>query len=359
MRGNFWKALLLCSATSFIAAHAASFDCVKAKRPMERAICSDAKLSAADSAMSVAYRNDLSRLSSNSVGLLRVDQVQWLSYAQQVCRVNEPAMTRANAASCLKPLYDTRLKQLRSAVGVRDGVAFLTRSQFLAEADVAGNNPDMPAGEHPGYGTLQATWPAADTDTEEWIAWSAAVEAHMLKTAGAGQIQELMNGTKRTLPKSWDDAMAAGADSQIKGVLRNVEHDRVTTVIAAFGMGHGAAHPYETSETLTWLLKEKRALKAEDVFVAKEWKQRVGEMVWTDLSARNKKEKFLYENVDGPQVKALQDVLSDVTNWTLEVDGLHISYPDYTIAPRLFHPEDTVLSWTQLKPLLAKGFVTP
>lgn len=326
---------------------------------MERAICSDAKLSAADSAMSVAYRNDLSRLSSNSVGLLRVDQVQWLSYVQQVCRVNEPAMTRANAASCLKPLYDTRLKQLRSAVGVRDGVAFLTRSQFLAEADVAGNNADMPAGEHPGYGTLQATWPAADTDAEEWIAWSAAVEAHMLKTAGAGQVQELMNGTKRTLPKSWDDAMAAGADSQIKGVLRNVEHDRVTTVIAAFGMGHGAAHPYETSETLTWLLKEKRALKAEDVFAAKEWKQHVGEMVWTDLSARNKKEKFLYENVDGPQVKALQDVLSDVTNWTLEADGLHISYPDYTIAPRLFHPEDTVLSWTQLKPLLAKGFVTP
>jgi len=326
---------------------------------MERAICSDAKLSAADSAMSVTYRNDLSRLSSNSVGLLRVDQVQWLAFVQQVCRVNEPTVTRANAASCLKPLYDTRLKQLHNAVGVRDGVAFLTRSQFLTEADVAGNNADMPAGEHPGYGTLQATWPAADTDAEEWIAWSAAVEAHMLKTAGAGQVQELMNGTKRTLPKSWDDAMAAGADSQIEGVLRNVEHDRVTTVIAAFGMGHGAAHPYETSETLTWLLKEKRALKAEDVFAAKEWKQSVGEMVWTDLSARNKKEKFLYENVDGPQVKALQDVLSDVTNWTLEADGLHISYPDYAIAPRLFHPEDTVLSWTQLKPLLAKGFVTP
>lgn len=344
---------------SFTAAQAASFDCAKAKRPMERAICSDTKLSAADSAMSVTYRNDLSRLSSNSVGLLRVDQVQWLAFVQQVCRVNDPATTRANAASCLKPLYDTRLKQLHIAVGVRDGVAFLTRSQFLAEADVAGDNADMPAGEHPGYGTLQATWPAADTDAEEWMAWSAAVEAHMLKTAGAGQVQELINGTKRTLPRTWDDAMAAGADSQIKGILRNVEHDRVTTVIAAFGMGHGAAHPYETSETLTWLLKEKRVLRAEDVFATNEWKQRVGEMVWADLRARNKKEKFLYENVDGPQVKALQDVLSDVTNWTLESDGLHISYPDYTIAPRLFHPEDTVLPWTQLKPLLVKGFVTP
>ncbi|SDG00261.1 DUF3298 domain-containing protein [Terriglobus roseus] len=359
MRRNVWTALLLCGAFDCATAHAASFDCAKAKRPVERAICSDPKLSAADSAIGVSYRNDLSRLSSNSVGLLRVDQVQWLAYVQQLCRVNEPAVTRATAATCLKPLYDARIKQLRSAVGVRDGVAFLTRTQFLAEADAEGGNPNMPAGEHPGYGTLQATWPAADTDAEEWIAWSAGVEAHMLKTAGAGQQQELINGTKRTLPKTWDDTMAAGADSQIKGVLRNVEHDRVTTVITAFGMGHGAAHPYETSETLTWLLKQKRALRAEDVFADASWKHRIGEMAWADLSARNKKEKFLYENIDGPQVKALQDVLSDVTNWTLEADGLHISYPDYTIAPRLYHPEDTVLSWTQLKPLLAKGFVTP
>jgi uncharacterized protein len=359
MRKNVWTALLLCSAIGCEAAHAASFDCAKAKRPLERAICSDPKLSAADSTMSTAYRDDLSRLSSNSVGLLRVDQVQWLAYVQQICRVENPVTTRLKAAACLKPLYSDRIRQLRSAVGVRDGVAFLTRTQSLAEADVAGRDADMPPGEHPGYGTLQAAWPMADTDVEEWIAWSAAVEAHMLKTAGAGQVQELTDGTKQTLPKIWDDVMAAGADSQIKGVLRSVEHDRVTTVITAFGIGHGAAHPYETSETFTWLLKEKRALRADDVFAAEGWKLHLGEMAWADLSARNKKAKFLYENVDGPQVKALQDVLSDVTNWTLEVDGLHISYPDYTIAPRLFHPEDTVLPWSQLKPLLAKGFVAP
>lgn len=342
-----------------VAAHAASFDCAKARRPVERAICSDAKLSAADSSMSVAYRNDLSRLSSNSVGLLRVDQVQWLAYVQQVCRVNVPATTRAKAAECLKPLYADRIKQLHGAVAVRDGLAFLTRTQFLAVADLPSNNVDIPQGEHAGYGTMQAAWPMADTDDEEWIAWSAAVEAHMLKTAGAGQVQELIDGTKRTLPKTWDDTMAAGADTQITGVFRSVEHDRVTTVIAAEGMGQGAAHPYETSETLTWLLKEKRALRVGDVFGAEGWKHRLGEMVWADLNARNQKEKFLYDEVNGPEAKSLQEVLGDVTNWTLEQDGLHISYPDYAIAPRLYHPDDTVLSWVKLKPLLAKGFVTP
>jgi len=341
------------------AAHAASFDCAKAKRPVERVICSDPKLSAADSAMSAAYRGDLSRLSSNSVGLLRVDQVQWLAYVQQVCTVNMPATTRANAAACLKPLYDDRIKQLRGAVAVRDGLAFLTRTQFLAAANTPNKNPDMPQGEHAGFGTMQATWPMADTDEEEWIAWSAAVEAHMLKTAGAGQVQELIDGTKRTLPKTWDDMMAAGADTQITGVFRNVEHGRVTTVIAAEGMGQGAAHPYETSETLTWLLKEKRALRAENVFASVGWEHRLGEMAWADLSTPNQKEKFLYDEVNGPDAKPLRQVLVDVTNWTLEKDGLHISYPDYAIAPRLYHPDDTVLSWVTLKPLLAKGFVTP
>jgi uncharacterized protein len=342
-----------------VAAHAASFDCAKAKRPVERAICSDPKLSAADSAMSVAYRSDLSRLSSNSVGLLRVDQVQWLAYVQQVCNVNVPATTRAKSAECLKPLYDDRIKQLHSAVAVRDGLAFLTRTQFLAAANSPSKDTEIPQGEHAGFGTMQAAWPMADTDDEEWIAWSAAVEAHMLKTAGAGQMQELMDGTKRALPKTWDDTMAAGADTQITSVFRRVEHGRVTTLIAAEGMGQGAAHPYETSETLTWLLKEKRALRAEDVFASVGWEHRLGEMAWADLSARNKKEQFLYDEVKGPDAKPLREVLTDVTNWTLEKDGLHISYPNYAIAPRLYHPDDTVLSWAMLKPLLAKGFVTP
>lgn len=310
--------------------------------------------------MAAAYRTDLSRLSSNSVGLLRVDQVQWLAYVQQVCTVNDAATTRAAAAGCLQPLYDDRIKQLRGAVAVRDGLAFLNRTQFLAAADVPDkDSPAPPSEEHEGFGTLQVVWPAADTDDEQWLAWSAAVEAHMLTMAGAGQVQDLNNGTKRTLPKTWDDQMAADTDTEITGVFRGVEHGRVTTVIATFGMGHGAAHPFDGSETLTWLLKDKRALRAEDVFGSVGWEHRVGEMVWADLKSRDKDELVMYDEVKGPDSKPLREVLKDVTNWTLEKDGLHISYPNYTIAPRLYHPDDTVLSWMKLKPLLAKGFVTP
>lgn len=337
--------------------YAASFDCAKAKRPVEVAICSDAALSAADTRMAATYRTDLSRLSSNSVGLLRVDQVQWLAYAQLVCDVNLPTTTKAAAAACLKPLYDERIKQLRGAVAVRDGVTFLKRTQFLAAVEPAGD--PAPSAEHAGFGTLQAEWPAADSDADEWIRWSAAIEARMLKTAGAGQEQELRDGKKRTLPKTWDDAMAVATDTQISAVLKGAEHGRVTTIISTEGMGHGAAHAFESSETVTWLLAEKRALRAADVFAAADWKHPLGVLCWKDLHARDAKEKMLYDEVTGPDAKPLQEVIADVTNWTLEPDGLHISYPEYAVAPRVSAVEDTVLAWSALKPLLQKNFVQP
>ena len=320
-------------------------------------MCSDAALSAADSRMAAAYRTYLSRLSSHSVGLLRVDQVQWLSYVQEVCLANAPATTRANAAGCLKPMYDDRIKQLRTAIAVRDGLTFLKRTQFLAVAEKA-DGPE-PSAEHAGFGTLTAEWPSADTDAAEWIQWSAAMEARMLKTAGAGQEQELENGTKKKLPVAWVDAMALQTDTQLSAVVKSVEHGRVTAIITTFGMGHGAAHPFDGMETVTWLLAEKRALRGADVFATADWKHRLAALCWDDLRARNEKEAFLYDEVNGPDAKALQDVVADTTNWTLEQDGLHISYPNYTIAPRLAHPDDTVIPWSSVKPSLQKSFVQP
>ena len=55
----------------------------------------------------------------------------------------------------------------------------------------------------------------------------------------------------------------------------------------------------------------------------------------------------------------MQDVVSDIGNWTLEHDGLHISYPEYSLSPRMAMLPDTVISWTALQPVLAAGFTAP
>ncbi|SEB70556.1 DUF3298 domain-containing protein [Terriglobus roseus] len=340
-------------AASCVSSYAASFDCAKAVRPIEKVICGDAKLSAADSGMAAAYRAGLPRLSSAGIGLLRADQVQWLAWSQQVCKVDEPEHPKA--AACLQPLYADRAKQLRSAISVVDGLTLLKRTQFLAmpvQAEEAFGTPEIP-----GFGTLQASWPRADSDDPAWIAWSAAVEAHMLRMAGAGEQQGTVQG-KRKLPFSWVDEMAEAQDTTLEAHLRSVDHGRVTAMLHANGMGHGAAHPFETSESMTWLLDAKRTLRAEDVFAGEAWKQIVGALCWDQLQKWSGKQ-YLFEQVNGPSAPDLQKVIADPTNWTLEKDGLHIGYPDYTIAPRVAQPEDAVLPWEQLKPVLAAGFVTP
>jgi uncharacterized protein len=349
------SALLLLSALFLgcTSARAASFDCAKAVRPIERVICSNTKLSVADSAMAAAYRADLPRLTSAGIGLLRADQVQWLAWTQQVCMVDEPEHPKA--AACLLPLYADRAKQLRTAISVVDGLTMLKRTQFLAmpvNADEAVGSPEMP-----GFGTLQASWPRADTDDPAWIAWSAAVEAHMLKLAGAGDAQGTAEG-RRKLPFAWVDPMAEAQDTTLEAHLRGVEHGRVTTMLTAAGMGHGAAHPFESSETMTWILEAKRTLRSSDVFAGDVWRQLVGAMCWEQLQ-RGEEKAYLYPQVNGPDAPELQRVIADPANWTLEHDGLHLSYPDYTLAPRVAQPEDAVLPWEALKAVLAPGFVAP
>jgi len=65
---NIWLVLLLMASG---AAQAASFDCVKAKTPQEKAICTSPKLSAADDSMAAAYKAVLGSVRPEVAGEIR------------------------------------------------------------------------------------------------------------------------------------------------------------------------------------------------------------------------------------------------------------------------------------------------
>jgi uncharacterized protein len=326
--------------------HAA--DCTKADSSIAKAICSDPKLAAADASLTTIYRDDLAKLTSASVGLLRADQVQWLSYIQQLCHADDGIMTAPEMATCLQPLYNDRIKFLRKAVTRRDGMTFLLRTQYLVSVDT---ERALGRPEHPGFGTLQATWPIADTTDEDWAAWNHAVELRVLRLVGP------IDNTPP--PTTWSDDLAALQDGIAEAHLKTVEHDRVTTGLSYQAMGHGAAHPYESWETLTYLLNDHRALRADDVFRADaEWKQAIAEICWKQLSTSSNKMN-LYEHVKGPEAKEIQQVLLNLGNWTLEPDGIHISYPEYSVSPRVAPMDDAIIHWSDVKPLLSERFVIP
>ena len=84
----------------------------------------------------------------------------------------------------------------------------------------------------------------------------------------------------------------------------------------------------------------------------------VAEACWKAIQAGDKRE-YVYSEVTGPDAKQLQAVVADTGNWTLEHDGLHISYPEYAVTPRIASLDDTVIPWAALQPVLAAGFIAP
>ncbi len=334
--------------------HGASFNCAKAQRPVEKVICGDAKLNAADESLGVLYRAALAKLPPAGVAELRGDQVQWLAWVQEICHADDASRPAPATAQCMRPVYADRAKVLRTAVSRRDGITFVTRTRYLAAPEAKAEAVGVP--EFPGFGTLQASWPEAIDPAPVWQAWNRAVEtqAYPVEDRKAADAQKSPSQARLR----WTPDLAEGQDTELVLQMKAIEHGRVTTTVSWNTMGHGAAHPNEAFSTMTWLLDAERPLRAGDVFAGDAWKGRVAAMCWAQI-VKGHAQDALYPEVTGPRAKPLHDDIADISNWTLEPDGLHISYPEYSISPRASPVDDAVLPWAQLRPLLSPQFVVP
>ena len=83
-------------------AHAASFDCGRARAPDEKAVCADRPLNDKDVRMSVLYAVNKRTLAMGGRDAIQDQQRQWLTERRR-CGANR---------SCLIRLYDRRLGEL-------------------------------------------------------------------------------------------------------------------------------------------------------------------------------------------------------------------------------------------------------
>lgn len=86
-----------------VAAHAASFDCTKARAADEKAICRHRALEDADVRMATMFELEGRLLAMGGRGALQDAQVAWLKERRR-CSGNVPCLTRA---------YDRRLTELQ------------------------------------------------------------------------------------------------------------------------------------------------------------------------------------------------------------------------------------------------------
>ena len=114
----------------------ASFDCTKAKSPMETAICSDVLLGQNDIVLSVAFKDALKAAGSGKEAVVRSSQRSWLQWVAKTCPMATPGeipslLTRA----CLRTAFDTRTEQLRNCTpaNAEDPAACLNAFAILGD----------------------------------------------------------------------------------------------------------------------------------------------------------------------------------------------------------------------------------
>ena len=338
--------LMVCSA-----GQAASFDCTKAKTPQEKAICASPELSKAEEEMAAAYWAVLKSAPAEMVEAVREGQRQWLRSVAITC----PARSWAKPGQledCLKDDYLGRTDVLQGSIAWKNGIQFVWRSVTLtAPDDDDAAKEDRERGELSDHGTLNASWPQANSKSPEWQAWNVAMENAARKMA-----------TNRPQPGGeWRQEWAVDQDIDITVAIRFVSKDLVTATLTNMFFGHGAAHPNTDSIQFNWLLKEQRELQREEVFrKGSNWDQMLQKRCDQYLHKALDTDGESYESFyPGQMTKILHEIVIDPKNWQIDSSGITIVFQPYAVACYACTPSPVTISWKDLKPFLQPSFEIP
>ena len=332
-------------------AHAASFDCTKAKTAQEKAICGTPALSAADDQMAAAYRAWLAAAPPASAAGIRENQLVWLRTRDASC----PAGDANNSiASCLSGIYQQRIEELQQMVQHFAGITFVSQAITLTIHDTPDSAPPAGISEvTPGFGTLQATWPQASSTTPQWTAWNSAIVPAVIQVA---------NADEETSAHDWSGIVQPGVDRGLTFTVERANAQWVSASIVDFYDGHGA-HPSENSAEFYWMLGAQRALKPADVFLPNS-----GWDTWMEKQL----DSYLHKTLDaqsggnyqtwftaGEAPKELQGLVTNPGDWKLEPAGFSIFFQPYQVACYACTPAPMTIPWSDLKSYLQPSFVLP
>jgi uncharacterized protein YecT (DUF1311 family) len=109
---------------------AAAFDCTKAQSPVEKAICADAKLKAADDAMAAAYLTLRDSISGHDRKALGASQGKWVKSREDNCGNQQGA----ELTNCVLSETDERRRLLLAEPESGPGAASRPMPVFIQQA---------------------------------------------------------------------------------------------------------------------------------------------------------------------------------------------------------------------------------
>jgi uncharacterized protein YecT (DUF1311 family) len=324
-------------------AHAASFDCAKAKTPQEKAICGFRDLSEADDRMAAAYQEVVNAAPDAMVAQIRNDQVIWIHGLAVNCPSDGGVLSQ-QLVDCLRDYYVSRIDNLRRLIYRSGNVTFVWRSITLTQKNEPGD-PESDDDANPGYGTLDASWPQTKGSSPEWQTWNTAIERASQKIAAPN---------RRAVDGKWDPEWAAGMEGFVNTSIGLVNPQWISATVEYNWTGHGAFRQNQSTLQLNWMLQEKREMRAEDVFHPNSGWEHAVENRCAQQLAKELGEENLPKNIH----KQLREFIADPENWKLEPAGLTIVYQPYYIVGRI-PPDPITVPWHELQPYLQPSFVLP
>ena len=320
-----------------LAAHAASFDCAKAKSPSEKLICSDAALGALDERLAAAYKGVSAALSAPQRATLKESQRSWLKSWPLECSADaraKPLSLGASALPCAKASYERRLRDLGLTRDLGGAFTVYTLAYYSA---LPGPTAEELGGEEGGVArhTLRAPQVAEEGLAGDALALAKAVNAWLTPTA-----EELKS------------LKGNGGETHFTVTLTAVTPALWRAAVSREEMYFGAAHESNSSEYRWFWTTQRRPLVAADVFGAPGWEATLAQLTFSALKGSIPDDL----DVSDPQSAEFVKLVSAPRSWDLTRAGLELNFDPYAVASYAAGPQSVVVPWAPLEALLTPSF---
>jgi len=316
------------------AAHAASFDCSKARTPFAKAICSNPELSKADEKLAATFKQTLEGLSPAAKTEVSSAQDKWVQYANIACTDNAKPATKpynADAISCLGDLFSGRTTELGNSKEI-GGLRFYYIDRYATLKDTVSGADETLA----KVATKEVSTPRIDGTDDEAQAFNGLIEAHA---------KDYLDPAAADHPT----ADESGEDDSDAMIVDYVDPVRISLNVNTYMYGHGAAHGNYAVAWAHYLRPQKRFLTEADVFAAPDWKEKLQAIALPAVKTQ------MGDNLMLDDEGSINDLVVDPSRWDFNKNALVLQFEPYEIAPYAAGAPTVSIPWSDLTALLAPG----
>lgn len=315
--------MLIAALAAVSTVHAASFDCAKATKPVEKVICTTPSLSQADETLAQDYRRLMEGLPPALKPILQKGQRSWLAYVPLYCSsdgrgtIGKPA----DFAQCVTQEYAQRVRSLQNQPARIGPFSVIQADEFQAMPSSSKEPDFFPIVSH----TKSVAMVFGGEEQQ------------------AARVNEWLQMIATNEKANWNDP-----DTSASFTLTLMKANTVfaSAVANTDIFGVGAAHPLSLSKMHHLFMKTGKPIQWRDVFQP-DARAKLTQLAWTALK------KKLGSDLMVEKPTGIAKLVEDPGHWQFGAQGLTIQFNVYEVAAYVMGPQEIMVPWSALKDSLS------